>query len=75
MDLKSLPAIRHQALNVFSLAKQGKLQYFDYHPEREQDVVNFCVELIHAGLFVQFVCIVAHRPWFFSVISVLITHL
>ena len=44
--LRTLPAIREQCLHVFRLAEHGKLQYFDYHPEKEQDVAAFCIQII-----------------------------
>lgn len=44
--LRTLPAVRDRCSKVFDLAKQGKLDYFDYHPEKEADVADFCVEII-----------------------------
>jgi Protein of unknown function (DUF1688) len=44
--LRTLPSIRERCGRVYDLAKQGKLQYFDYHPEREEDVVNYCINVI-----------------------------
>ena len=44
--LRTLPAIRERCGRVFELSKQGKLEYFDYHPEKEADVVKFCTEII-----------------------------
>ena len=31
---------------VHALAQQGKLEYFDYHPEKEQEAAAFCIEII-----------------------------
>jgi hypothetical protein len=44
--LRTLPAIRERCGRVFELAKAGKLQYFDYHPEKEADVASFCADII-----------------------------
>lgn len=44
--LRTLPAIRERCGKVFDLAKAGKLQFFDYHPEKEQDVAKFCVNIM-----------------------------
>jgi hypothetical protein len=47
--LRTLPAIRERCQRVFELAKEGKLEFFDYHPEKEEDVVAFCVEIMKVG--------------------------
>jgi hypothetical protein len=44
--LKTLPAVRERCTLVHNLAKEGRLQYFDYHPEKRKDVINFCVDII-----------------------------
>ncbi|KAF9515938.1 hypothetical protein BS47DRAFT_1371927 [Hydnum rufescens UP504] len=44
--LQTLPAIRERCGRVYELAKLGKLEHFDYHPEKESDVVDFCIEII-----------------------------
>ncbi|KAG6884966.1 hypothetical protein C0993_006930, partial [Termitomyces sp. T159_Od127] len=44
--LRTLPAIRERCSRVHDLAKQGKLQYFDYHPEKEPDVADFCIDIM-----------------------------
>ncbi|KAG6837784.1 hypothetical protein H0H93_001711 [Arthromyces matolae] len=44
--LRTLPAIRERCGRVYELAKQSKLQYFDYHPEKEADVTKFCTEIM-----------------------------
>lgn len=44
--LKTLPAIRERCGRVHALAQQGKLQYFDYYPEKEDDVAAFCAGLM-----------------------------
>lgn len=44
--LRTLPAIRERCSRVHDLAKQGKLEYFEYHPEKEDDVAAFCVGIM-----------------------------
>lgn len=44
--LRTLPAIRERCSKVFALAQQGQLEYFDYHPEREVAVIDFCSTII-----------------------------
>jgi hypothetical protein len=47
--LRTLPAIRERCGRVFDLAKDPegcKLEYFEYHPEKEADVTNFCISII-----------------------------
>ncbi|KAF8995315.1 hypothetical protein BDQ17DRAFT_1392269 [Cyathus striatus] len=41
--LRTLPAIRERCYKVFDLAKEDKLQYFTYHPEKEDEVAEYCV--------------------------------
>ncbi|KAF5348904.1 hypothetical protein D9756_009819 [Leucocoprinus leucothites] len=44
--LRTLPAIRERCSRVYDLATQGKLQFFDYHPEKEAEVAAFCLNII-----------------------------
>lgn len=44
--LRTLPAIRERCSNVHAMAQQGKLEYFDYSPDRESSVVNYCLEIM-----------------------------
>ena len=44
--LRTLPAIRERCGRVHALAKEGKLQYFTYHPEKETDVAAFCADIM-----------------------------
>ena len=44
--LRTLQSIRERCGRVHDLAEQGKLQYFEYHPEKEEDVVNYCIRII-----------------------------
>jgi hypothetical protein len=44
--LRTLPSIRERCSRVYNLATQGKLLFFDYHPEKEEDVAAFCLNII-----------------------------
>ncbi|EIN14439.1 DUF1688-domain-containing protein [Punctularia strigosozonata HHB-11173 SS5] len=61
--LRTLPAIRERCGRVHDLAKAGKLQYFDYHPEKEPDAANFCVELIQRDFNSYYSTIPPHGRW------------
>ncbi len=52
--LRTLPAIRERCTRVHELAKQGKLQYFDYHPEQEDAVASFCLDLMKVCFYWTF---------------------
>lgn len=47
--LRTLPSIRERCSRVHALAQEGKLEYFDYHPEKEEDVVKFCASIIEVS--------------------------
>ncbi|KAH0579798.1 hypothetical protein H2248_002631 [Termitomyces sp. 'cryptogamus'] len=61
--LRTLPAIRERCSRVHDLAKQGKLQYFDYHPEKEADVADFCIEIMKRDYGSNFSSIEPHGRW------------
>ena len=44
--LRTLPAIRERCYRVHKLAKEGKLDYFDYFEHKEKDVIEFCANII-----------------------------
>ncbi|KAH9990213.1 DUF1688-domain-containing protein [Russula compacta] len=44
--LRTLPSIRERCGRVHDLAKQGNLQYFNYHPEKEENVTDYCISII-----------------------------
>ncbi|SJL10048.1 related to protein urg3 [Armillaria ostoyae] len=44
--LRTLPAVRERCGRVFDLAKQGKLQYLDYHADKEGVITEFCSGII-----------------------------
>lgn len=44
--LRTLPAIRERCTKVHELAKKGQLQYFEYHPEKEEETAKFCLDII-----------------------------
>ena len=47
--LRTLPAIRERCSRVHDLAMKGKLDYFDYYPEKEADVSSFCIGIMKVG--------------------------
>ena len=47
--LLTLPAIRDRCSQIHDLAKDGKLEYFEYHPENEEKVAEFCVGIIEVA--------------------------
>ncbi|KAJ7641752.1 hypothetical protein FB45DRAFT_361539 [Roridomyces roridus] len=61
--LRTLPAIRERCTRVFDLAKQGKLEYFEYHPEAEDEVTAFCVDIIQRDFGTDFAQIPPHGRW------------
>ena len=44
--LRTLPAIRERCSRVHALAQEGKLQYFEYHPEQEDVAAAFCINIM-----------------------------
>lgn len=50
--LRTLPSIRERCSRVHALAQEGKLEYFDYHPKKEEDVVKFCAGIIEVGALI-----------------------
>lgn len=68
--LRTLPSIRERCGRVHDLAKQGKLQYFDYHPEKEEHVTDYCIRIIrvrqpflYRALRLLIVCTMTARLW------------
>ncbi|KAG8986259.1 hypothetical protein FRB94_004473 [Tulasnella sp. JGI-2019a] len=61
--LRSLPAIRDRCNRVYELAKAGKLEYFDYHPEKEQEVIDFCCDIIQRDFGTNYQSIPPHSRW------------
>lgn len=66
--LRTLPAIRERCSNVHAMAQQGKLEYFDYCPDHESSVVNYCLEIMKrdfpaADGGVDFASIPPHGRW------------
>lgn len=47
--LRSLPAIRERCNRVFELAQEGKLEYFEWVSDKEQDVVTYCKNIIQVS--------------------------
>ncbi|KAH8833764.1 hypothetical protein DL96DRAFT_1578319 [Flagelloscypha sp. PMI_526] len=61
--LRTLPAIRERCTRVHTLGKEGKLQYFDYHPEKEPEVVDFCANIIQRDFGSEYGKIPPHGRW------------
>ncbi|KAJ7216303.1 hypothetical protein GGX14DRAFT_441079 [Mycena pura] len=61
--LRTLPSIRERCTRVFDLAKQGKLQYFNYHPDKEPDLTAFCVDIIKRDFGTDYTQIPPHGRW------------
>ncbi|ELU42313.1 urg3 [Rhizoctonia solani AG-1 IA] len=61
--LRTLPSIRERCSRVHDLAKEGKLEYFDYHPEKEKDVVEFCAKIIEREFGSAYDTIPPHSRW------------
>jgi len=61
--LRTLPAIRERCGQVFELAKQGRLEFFDYHPEKESDVAAYCTGIIKRDFGTNFASIPPHGRW------------
>ncbi|CAL1709458.1 unnamed protein product [Somion occarium] len=60
--LRTLPAIRERCNKVHELAKRGELQYFEYHPEKEEDVATFCLSIIQ-DFGTNYASIPPHGRW------------
>ncbi|KAH7108409.1 DUF1688-domain-containing protein [Auriculariales sp. MPI-PUGE-AT-0066] len=61
--LRTLPAIRERCQRVFELGKEGSLQHFTYHPDRESDVVKFCIGIIQRDFGTNYSSIPPHGRW------------
>ncbi|TFK45669.1 DUF1688-domain-containing protein [Heliocybe sulcata] len=61
--LRTLPSIRERCGRVHDLAKQGRLEYFEYNPEKEADVANFCADIIHRDFGKDYASIPPHGRW------------
>ncbi|KZO99260.1 DUF1688-domain-containing protein [Calocera viscosa TUFC12733] len=61
--LRTLPSIRQRCSQVFELARAGQLQYFDYHPEKEGEVVDYCMSLIQRDYGTDYASIPPHGRW------------
>ncbi|KAI0080486.1 DUF1688-domain-containing protein [Panus rudis PR-1116 ss-1] len=61
--LRTLPAIRERCTKVHELAKEGKLQYFEYHPEKEDKVAAFCLSIIQRDFGTNYAAISLHGRW------------
>ncbi|CCO32644.1 hypothetical protein BN14_06707 [Rhizoctonia solani AG-1 IB] len=60
MNITSIPSVES---TVAYLPKEGKLEYFDYHPEKEKDVVEFCAKIIERDFGSAYDTIPPHSRW------------
>ncbi|KAF8585651.1 DUF1688-domain-containing protein [Ramaria rubella] len=63
MYLKTLPSIRERCTRVHELASQGRLEYFDYAPDREEHTVRYCIEIIKRDYGSDYQSIPPHGRW------------
>ncbi|THH09690.1 hypothetical protein EW145_g1819 [Phellinidium pouzarii] len=61
--LRTLPAIRERCSKIHALAQQGKLEYFEYHPEKEADAIEFCTKIIQRDFGTNTDSIPPHGRW------------
>ncbi|KAJ3784698.1 hypothetical protein GGU10DRAFT_21352 [Lentinula aff. detonsa] len=61
--LRTLPAIRERCGRVFELAQAGKLEYFDYHADKEEEVTDFCLNIIQRDFGTDYSQIPPHGRW------------
>lgn len=47
--LRSLDAVRDRSQQVFDLAVEGKLDHWDWHAEKLDVVVDYCIDIIKVG--------------------------
>jgi hypothetical protein len=63
--LQSLPAIRERCALVFNLAKDGKLEYWEYHAEKENEVIDYCANVIQVSkIYIYSSCLYCPRLCF-----------
>jgi hypothetical protein len=51
--LQTLPAIRERCSRVHGKALQGKLHRFEYLPEKEDQAVDFCIDIIRVCYYAR----------------------
>ncbi|KAJ4480224.1 hypothetical protein J3R30DRAFT_3876069 [Lentinula aciculospora] len=61
--LRTLPSIRERCGRVFELAKAGKLDYFDFHQDKEEELVDFCLGIIQRDFGTDYSRIPPHGRW------------
>lgn len=66
--LRTLPAIRERCSKVFALGQQGKLEYFNYHADKEPDVIDYCTNIIKVSAPQK----VEANTWFESLTKVVV---
>lgn len=48
---------------MHNLAQKGKLEYFEYHPEKESEVIDFCSQIIQRDFGTDYSKIPPHSRW------------
>lgn len=48
---------------MHNLAQRGKLEYFEYHPEKESEVIDFCSQIIQRDFGTDYSKIPPHSRW------------
>ncbi|EJD02016.1 DUF1688-domain-containing protein [Fomitiporia mediterranea MF3/22] len=61
--LRTLPAIRERCNKVYSIAARNELEFFEYHPEKEGDAVDFCLKIIQRDFGADIESIPPHGRW------------
>ncbi|KAI5121604.1 hypothetical protein M0805_009475 [Coniferiporia weirii] len=61
--LRTPTAIRERCGRVHALARLDKLEYFEYHPEKEADAVEFCTKIIQRDFGANTDSIPPHGRW------------
>jgi hypothetical protein len=47
--IRSLPAIRERCSKVYKLAENDQLDHWTLHPDKEDDVVEYCARIIEVS--------------------------
>ncbi|WWC87881.1 uncharacterized protein L201_002779 [Kwoniella dendrophila CBS 6074] len=58
--LRSLEAIRDRSNQVYELGKRGKLDHWDFHEDKLDDVVNYCAKIIERDFGTDYAKIPPH---------------
>jgi hypothetical protein len=61
--LRQLSTIRQRSYQVFGLAEKDQLEYFEYVPEREKNVVDYCALIVRRDYGQGYISIPGHGRW------------